>query len=286
MRLLKSTHDCLSVHGCALVPTMGALHEGHLALCRHAAETGHHVVVSIFVNPTQFGPREDFHRYPRTLEADLTALRSLGTPPVAVFLPGIETVYPRGLEAAREEAMALLLPPTATQPALEDRCRPGHLAGVIQVVGRLFDLCRPATAVFGEKDFQQLRVIEDMVAGDPARFGTLLIHRSPTAREPDGLAMSSRNRFLDASQRERARALWDALCLARHSPNVTHAEESMRDTLLQHGLEPEYAVARPATSLLAACDIDPVGPCRALIAARLGSVRLIDNAAWSPSATA
>ncbi len=263
--------------GCNFVPTMGALHAGHGSLVERARADGRPVVVSIFVNPTQFGPREDYARYPRTLDADCALLEPLGAS--AVFVPSVEAIYPRGLEAAREEAAAIALPEVATRPGLEDACRPTHFGGVALVVGRLFDLVRPARAFFGEKDYQQLRLIEDMVAADRARFGALEIVPCPTIREGNGLAMSSRNRYLAPEEREAALALSRALQIAHSAQRVTTAERLMRDTLDGHGLETEYAVVRDARTLLPVSGFER--PTRALIAARLGSTRLIDNAAMT-----
>lgn len=263
--------------GCNFVPTMGALHAGHGSLVERARADGRPVVVSIFVNPTQFGPREDYARYPRTLDADCALLEPLGA--AAVFVPSVEAIYPRGLEAAREEAAAISLPEVATRPGLEDACRPTHFGGVALVVGRLFDLVRPARAFFGEKDYQQLRLIEDMVASDRARFGALEIVPCPTIREGNGLAMSSRNRYLAPEEREAALALSRALQIAHSAQRVTTAERLMRDTLDGHGLETEYAVVRDARTLLPVTGFER--PTRALIAARLGSTRLIDNAAMT-----
>jgi pantoate--beta-alanine ligase len=263
--------------GCNFVPTMGALHAGHGSLVERARADGRPVVVSIFVNPTQFGPREDYARYPRTLDADCALLEPLGA--AAVFVPSVEAIYPRGLEAARQEASAITLPEVATRPGLEDACRPTHFGGVALVVGRLFDLVRPARAFFGEKDYQQLRLIEDMVEADRARFGALEIVPCPTIREGNGLAMSSRNRYLAPEHRDAALALSRALQIAHSAQRVSTAERLMRDTLDGHGLETEYAVVRDARTLLPVTGFER--PTRALIAARLGSTRLIDNAAMT-----
>jgi pantoate--beta-alanine ligase len=271
---LLSAHDLC---GCNFVPTMGALHAGHGSLVERARADGRPVVVSIFVNPTQFGPREDYARYPRTLDADCALLEPLGA--AAVFVPSVEAIYPRGLEAAREEASAITLPEVATRPGLEDACRPTHFGGVALVVGRLFDLVRPARAFFGEKDYQQLRLIEDMVEADRARFGALEIVPCPTIREGNGLAMSSRNRYLAPEHRDAALALSRALQIAHSAQRVSTAERLMRDTLDGHGLETEYAVVRDARTLLPVTGFER--PTRALIAARLGSTRLIDNAAMT-----
>lgn len=260
---------------------MGALHAGHLALCRDASRFGAPVVVTIFVNPTQFGPGEDFGRYPRTLEHDVAQLQSLPTPPAAVFVPRVDDIYPDGVDQATARAAQLTLPPCATEPHLEDRCRPGHFAGVALVVGRLFDLAAPTFACFGEKDFQQLRLVEEMVASHPERFGDLRVIRCPTVREADGLAMSSRNRYLNEDERPRALGLSRALRAASDAPTPAAAEERMMATLRDHDLQVEYATVRNERTLL------PLAPeCRggrAMIAARLGSVRLIDNAEWAPS---
>lgn len=262
---------------CGFVPTMGALHNGHGSLVRRASEDGRPVVVSIFVNPTQFGPNEDYARYPRTLDSDCALLEPLGV--AGVFVPSVEAIYPEGLEASRAVAAALPLPQVATEPRLEDACRPGHFGGVALVVGRLFDMVRPSAAYFGEKDFQQLRLIEDMVDADRARFGALRVVPCTTIRERDGLAMSSRNRYLKAEERDAALALSRALQVAHSAQRVETAERLMRDTLDAFGLETEYAVVRDSRTLLPVRGFER--PTRALIAARLGSTRLIDNAAMT-----
>jgi pantoate--beta-alanine ligase len=273
MRLVERLEEVPALHGCALVPTMGALHEGHASLIRAAAASGLPAVATIFVNPTQFGPREDFARYPRTLEADLRIAEAAGA--VAVLVPPIETIYPNGLEAARAEADAWPLPPAATQPRLEDASRPGHFGGVCQVVARLFDLCRPAEAHFGEKDFQQLRVIAQMAEAGTARWGALRIVPGRTVRERDGLAMSSRNRYLTPERRDIALGVYRALQMAMSAQRPATAESLMRETLEQHGFEVDYAVVRDARTLMPVSGLET--PCRALIAARLPEVRLIDN---------
>ncbi|NBX24711.1 MAG: pantoate--beta-alanine ligase [Planctomycetes bacterium] len=254
---------------------MGALHQGHASLVRRAAVGDRPVVVTIFVNPTQFGPREDFSKYPRTLEADLRIAEAAGA--AAVFVPPSDAIYPRGLDAARTEAAAWPLPPVATEPRLEDAARPGHFGGVCQVVARLFDLCRPCRACFGEKDFQQLRVIEQMVQHGGDRWGDLRIERCPTVRERDGLAMSSRNRYLTEDRRDTALGVYRALQMAMSAQRPSTAETLMRETLQDHGFEVDYAVVRDAASLRPVTGLE--APCRALIAARLPEVRLIDNMA-------
>lgn len=279
MRVVEDPSELLSpaLAGCAFVPTMGALHDGHGSLVTRAQELGRPVVVSVFVNPTQFGPNEDYVRYPRTFEADCALLRALGT--AAVFVPSVEAVYPQGLPQARIDAEGVQLPDVATRPGLEDACRPGHFGGVALVVGRLFDLVRPCAAYFGEKDYQQLRLIEDMVAADRARFGDLRVVPCPTVRERDGLAMSSRNRYLSAEERTAAIALSRALQVAHSAQRVETAERLMRDTLESFGLSVEYAAVRDARTLMPVRGFER--PTRALIAARLGATRLIDNAAMT-----
>lgn len=283
MRIIEDPQELLSPElcGCGFVPTMGALHDGHGSLVRRAAQDGRPVVVSIFVNPTQFGPSEDYARYPRTLDSDCALLEPLGV--AGVFVPAVEAMYPEGLEASRAVAAALPLPEVATRPELEDACRPGHFGGVALVVARLFDLVRPSAAYFGEKDFQQLRLIEDMTADcarhEPGRWPGLRIVPCPTIRERDGLAMSSRNRYLKPDERDAALALARALQVAHSAQKVATAERLMRDTLDAFGLETEYAVVRDARTLMPVAGFER--PTRALIAARLGATRLIDNAAMT-----
>jgi pantoate--beta-alanine ligase len=233
------------------------------------------VVATIFVNPTQFGPREDFSKYPRTLQADLQLAEAAGAD--AVFVPEASTIYPDGMDAARRASDAWPLPPAAIEPRLEDAARPGHFGGVCQVVARLFDLCRPTLACFGEKDFQQLRVIEQMLERSGDRWGDLRVERCPTVRERDGLAMSSRNRYLTADRRDVALGVYRALQMAMSAQRPTTAEAIMGDTLLDHGFEIDYAVVRDAATLTPVTGLET--PCRALVAARLPEVRLIDNMA-------
>ncbi len=298
MRVLRTIEELAPFQGGAFVPTMGALHAGHAALIEQARSIaggvisggvvsggGSPVVVSIFVNPTQFGPNEDFSRYPRTFEADREVAAGAGAD--AVFAPDVETMYPSPPHPPTPEPP---LPPVATMPLLEDACRPGHLAGVCQVVARLFDLVRPRWAVFGEKDYQQLRTIEAMVAMQNAastpRWPGLEIVAHPTVREPDGLAMSSRNRYLNETDRPRAlglfRALQEARSLAAPGRPTRRIEEAMRAVLVRHGLDVQYAVVRDALTLMPIDMVPRPGSgssARALIAARLGDVRLIDNVA-------
>lgn len=260
------------------VPTMGALHEGHAALVRQAAalrreqEINGPVVVSVFVNPTQFNDPADFARYPKTLDADLQLCRAAGAD--VVYAPAVEDVYPPG-GAPRVPP----LPKVATEPGLEDRHRPGHFAGVCQVVQRLFDLVRPTHAVFGEKDWQQLAVIAAMVA---ASREDIEIVPSATVRERDGLAMSSRNRFLTPSERRAAVVISAALREFARAATVRAAEAGMAESITKAGGEVEYAVVRRAADLspVSEQDAGAAGAKRALVAARFGAVRLIDNMPW------
>lgn len=275
MSVVQTPQELTEVRGSAFVPTMGALHEGHLALIRRAAQTGKPVLVSIFVNPTQFGPNEDFQKYPRQLERDVELASDAGAD--VVFAPSVETMYPEG-----ERIEAPPLPTVATQPGLEDRIRPGHFRGVCQVVARLFDLVQPGAAVFGEKDYQQLLVIRSMVQQQAPRWGDLEVIALPTVHEPDGLAMSSRNAYLSEAQREHALGLSRALAAAGKASSPEGAERRLVEELARHELDVDYAVVRHAGTLMPIATYD--APARALIAARTGDVRLIDNAAVSADA--
>ncbi|MFN0131009.1 MAG: pantoate--beta-alanine ligase [Phycisphaerales bacterium] len=254
-----------------LVPTMGALHAGHGALVMRGAGVSRErglggCVVSVFVNPTQFNDPRDLERYPRTLEADAAICDAAGAN--AVFAPSVEAVYPRGGVVSVPS-----LPAVATRPGLEDAFRPGHFAGVCQVVGRLFELVRPEAAVFGEKDWQQLRVVSAMEASR-GRAGVEIIPH-PTLRDADGLAMSSRNRFLTSEERRAALTIPRALARAAGIRDVATAERAMAEELA--GLRVEYAAVRDAETLEA---VIAGRPGRALIAAWSGKTRLIDNASW------
>jgi pantoate--beta-alanine ligase len=255
---------------------MGALHAGHAALVRRAAAAGPRpVVVSIFVNPTQFAAGEDFLRYPRTFDADLALCAASGGE--VAFAPTVEEMYPPSGEIAVPP-----LPPVATEPGLEDAARPTHFAGVCQVVARLFDLVMPRIAVFGEKDYQQLLVIGELVRQETDRWSGLQIVPHETVREADGLAMSSRNRYLSPADRARALGLSRALKAATSDDQrqeACGAEAAMRRTLAEHGLTVDYAVVRDAATLRPLATGDRGRAARALVAARIGATRLIDNMA-------
>jgi pantoate--beta-alanine ligase len=265
-----------------LVPTMGALHEGHATLVRLArgrvdcGADGGTVVVSIFVNPLQFGAGEDLDRYPRTFDADLEVCAREGAD--VVFAPTVAEVYPGG-----DPAVTVAPGPLAER--LEGETRPGHFRGVLTVVAKLFGLVRPDAAVFGEKDYQQLTLIRRMVTDLclSGRDGAPLeIIGAPTDREPDGLARSSRNVYLDAEQRHQAAALSRVLYAAREgaSYGVDSALGSARAELRRsEGVDLDYlTILAPDLSELPADP--PAGtPARVLIAARVGTTRLIDNLA-------
>jgi len=251
----------------ALVPTMGALHEGHRELIRHARRAPGAVVpvVSIFVNPLQFGPAEDLTRYPRPLEADLQACREEGVE--LVFLPGVPDMYPEGADTS--------VTPGRLGDELEGAVRPGHFAGVLTVVAKLFHIVAPDVAFFGEKDYQQLILIKRMVRD--LDF-SLAVAGVPIVREPDGLALSSRNVYLSDADRVRAATLQRALAAgaaaAAHGPAAVL--EAARAVL---AAEPALAV-----DYLELRDPDlgsnpESGPARLLAATRIGRTRLIDNVA-------
>jgi pantoate--beta-alanine ligase len=252
----------------AVVPTMGALHEGHLSLVRIARQRADVVVATIFVNPTQFGPSEDFVKYPRTLEADLQALSAAGCD--LVFLPSVVDIYPLGFSTYVE-------PPAVAQP-FEGACRPGHFRGVATVVLKLFHLVPADLACFGLKDFQQLLVIRRMVQ-DLAL--PIEIVSCPTVREPDGLAISSRNRYLSPVERQQAAALPRALDLAERlaasgEKNSVAIVTEMRRILSQGGISRiDYVALADPQSLAEKTVVD--GAAVALIAAYAGTTRLIDN---------
>jgi pantoate--beta-alanine ligase len=249
-----------------LVPTMGALHEGHLTLVRTARRVpGSVVVVSIFVNPLQFGPDEDLDAYPRTLQADAELLRAEGVD--VVFAPTAAAMYPDG-------------PRTSVHPGplgadLEGAARPTHFAGMLTVVLKLLQIVRPDRAFFGEKDYQQLILVRQMVAD--LNVGVQIVG-VPIVREDDGLAMSSRNRYLDADQREQAGALSAALLAARYAAGTGAgaALDAARAVLEEvPGIDVDYLEVRGP-----GLESAPVqGPGRVLIAARVGVTRLLDNIA-------
>lgn len=253
----------------ALVPTMGNLHAGHYALIKEARRHAQRVVASVFVNPTQFGPGEDFERYPRSLYEDQTGLAAAGCD--LLFAPTVEVLYPYGIERS-----VTIQVPYLTE-VLEGASRPGHFDGVATVVSRLFHRVQPDCAVFGAKDYQQLRVIEHLVAdmGWP-----LQVIGAPTVRAADGLALSSRNQYLNEAQRVLAPRLYRSLqqlpVALRQGRPAAEIEAELRAQLVDAGFQPDYLTLRRQ------CDLRPPAATEkkdliVLAAARLGMTRLIDN---------
>jgi pantoate--beta-alanine ligase len=254
----------------ALVPTMGALHAGHIALVERARRKADRVVVSIFVNPAQFAPHEDFSTYPRPFDTDVAVLRDLGVD--LVWAPSPEVVYPAGF------ATRVLVKGPA-EADLEDRFRPHFFGGVATVVAKLFAQCRPDYAMFGEKDYQQLKTVTRMAADLDLKVEVVGV---PTVREPDGLAMSSRNTYLDPRERRIAPTLYRVLreCAARIAAGEPIARVVAEGwiEIEAAGFAVDYFEARHAESLARAETLAD-GPLRLLVAARLGKTRLIDNIA-------
>ncbi len=254
----------------ALVPTMGALHDGHVSLVRLAKRRATRVVVSIFVNPTQFAPSEDFSSYPRTWKEDLAKLAAEKVD--VVWHPGVAAMYPDGF-ATR------IVPEGPAVAGLEDRFRPHFFGGVATVVGKLFAQVRPDVAIFGEKDFQQLRVVTQMARD--LDLGVRVIG-SHTVRERDGLAMSSRNVYLSAEERRTAptlyRAMTDCAARLRSGQSIEAVMADGADTIAAAGFRLDYFEIRHAETLAPIASTE-AGPMRILVAARLGTTRLIDNIA-------
>ncbi|MHB8627201.1 MAG: pantoate--beta-alanine ligase [Aggregatilineales bacterium] len=253
------------------VPTMGYLHDGHLALVRQAAQETDHVLASIFVNPTQFGPNEDFANYPRDPDRDLALLRNEGVE--LVFMPTPEIIYPPGFQTTVEVR--------DVSQGLEGAHRPGHFRGVATVVAKLFNLVQPDRAYFGQKDAQQVAVIRRMV--DDLNF-PLAIVVVPTVRDVDGLALSSRNVYLSPSERAATPVLYRALQAAKmcYETGERHAEslrQTMRNLLAEESLaQVEYVSASDAESLRELTDTEPIErPVLLSLAVRFGKTRLIDN---------
>ena len=244
-----------------LVPTMGNLHAGHVSLMRRASAQCDQVVVSIFVNPKQFGPREDYAAYPRTLEADQAICDKNGAG--VVFAPSADDMYPEGFATTVSVA--------GLTEGLCGASRPGHFDGVATVCARLHGLVLPTRAYYGEKDWQQLQVVRRM--NEDLGFGATVVG-VPTVREDDGLALSSRNQYLGAEEREAALCLWTGLQAARF-------EEAVADAIAGEPLaELEYVSLVDPTSLVPMARLDETG--RLLVAARVGPARLIDNIALVP----
>ncbi|HEV2489488.1 MAG TPA: pantoate--beta-alanine ligase [Candidatus Acidoferrales bacterium] len=255
-------------HIVGFVPTMGALHEGHLSLVRAAKRQCSPVAVSIFVNPSQFGPGEDFEKYPRSFESDRAALEELGVE--YIFAPGVEEIYPRGFATSvRVERFS---------DNFEGRSRPGHFHGVATIVLKLLEIARPQFAYFGRKDAQQARIIRQM-AVDLNLDSEIVV--CPIVREPDGLAMSSRNAYLSGDERRAATVLSRSLDAVRQKIEVgEHAAAPLLE-IMRRAIAAERLVALDYAAIVDADCFDPVdmlrGNCLVLLAARVGSTRLIDN---------
>jgi pantoate--beta-alanine ligase len=257
----------------ALVPTMGALHAGHLELIKIARERAPRVAVSIFVNPTQFGPGEDFLRYPRPLEQDLEMCGRAGVD--LVFHPPVREMYPDGLGKIVFDLPQL-------SGVLEGKSRPGHFQGVCLVVAKLFNIVQPDAACFGQKDYQQLRILTRMVQ---EMNWPIEIVPCPTLRDADGLAISSRNRYLSADERRRALAISRGLAAAesefkRGERRGERLERIVRDALGGGELAIDYVAAVDALTLAEVASI--TAPAVLAVAARAGATRLIDNVILMP----
>ena len=252
-----------------LVPTMGALHEGHLSLVREARKQCSPVVVSIFVNPKQFGPSEDFQKYPRAFEADRAALEELGVD--CLFAPSSEEMYPPDFRTrVTVEGLG---------DRLEGRSRPGHFQGVTTIVLKLFEIVQPRFTFFGRKDAQQVRIIRQM-AGDLNLYPEIAV--CPIVREPDGLALSSRNAYLKKSERSAATVLYRALESLRRQILAGQRNAASLLASMRQLIESEPGALLDYAEIVDADTFEPVMACRkicyALVAARIGATRLIDNA--------
>jgi|CXWL01.1.fsa_nt_gi pantoate--beta-alanine ligase len=277
LRVLAKPHEVSALVGelcregkrLALVPTMGFLHDGHLSLMREGAKRADVVAASIFVNPTQFGPSEDLSRYPRDLKGDLAKCERAGV--AVVYAPEPSAVYPPGYQTYVEV-------PEVSQ-GLCGAKRPGHFRGVATVVTKLLALFRPSVALFGEKDFQQLKVIEAL--NRDLDLGCEIVGM-PIIREADGLAMSSRNAYLKPAQRQQALALWRGLKAAQA---LVHGGEgdvelllaAIRQELQAQNVREDYVEIVDAMNLRPISRVEPGLPSRALVAGFVGATRLIDN---------
>jgi pantoate--beta-alanine ligase len=252
----------------SFVPTMGALHEGHMSLVEIAHQQTDFVVVSIFVNPLQFAAGEDFEKYPRTLQEDAEKLSTIGVD--VLFAPDVDDVYPNGNEITQHAG--------EVGATFEGAARPGHFDGMLTVVARLFDLVKPDLSVFGNKDAQQLFLIRQMVANSNHRWNAMQIAGAPIIREEDGLAMSSRNRFLSSDERELALKISQALLAAESAvgnaeTRIAAAEQVMATV---PAVRLDYvALVNPAT--FESIEAGFVGRALLIVAAQVGGTRLIDN---------
>ena len=281
MEIVRTIAECRALRKkfdrLALVPTMGALHAGHMALVAHARNNAPAVAVSIFVNPTQFGPKEDFNKYPRPISADLEKCEAAGVD--FVFNPAPEEMYRPGMPDITVD-----LPSLST--VLEGKHRPTHFKGVCQVVAKLFNVVQPDVACFGQKDFQQLRIITAMVEALDCPIDVITC---PTVRDPDGMAMSSRNAYLSPQERAQGLSISRALLLAmaefKAGVNQTNRlVATAHRPLLEAHVNVDYVAAVDALTLKPAERID--APTVIAIAARVGATRLIDNVILAPATPA
>ena len=252
----------------SFVPTMGALHDGHLSLVTIAHEQSDFVVVSIFVNPLQFGANEDFEKYPRTLQDDAEKLSAANVD--VLFAPDVEDVYPNGNQITQHAG--------PVGETFEGKIRPGHFDGMLTVVARLFDLVRPDISVFGNKDAQQLFLIRQMVENSNHRWNAMQVVGTPIIREEDGLSMSSRNRYLSETERELAQKISRALRAAE----ATQGDAEARLTAAEQVMATAPAVRLDYVALINPATFEPieagfVGRALLIIAAQVGGTRLIDN---------
>jgi pantoate--beta-alanine ligase len=277
MEIVKTIADARRIRArygrLALVPTMGALHAGHMSLIAHAKNNAPAVAVSIFVNPTQFGPKEDYTKYPRPIEEDLDKCEGAGVD--FIFGPSAQEIYPPG-------APDIVVDLPGMTSVLEGKHRPGHFKGVCQVVAKLFNIIQPTVACFGQKDFQQLRVIEAMVE---ALDMPIDIIACPTLRDPDGLAMSSRNAYLSPEDRQKALSISRALMMGykEFKDGVRQTNRlitTMQKVMIEQHLSIDYVAAVDPETLKPVEKIE--APTLLAIAARVGVVRLIDNTVVTP----
>ncbi len=287
MNVVHTIPDCRAARAklpgkVAFVPTMGALHVGHLSLIARAKELGQSVVVSIFVNPTQFGPRDDFNKYPRPIMADLEKCKGAGVD--LVFNPASEEIYKPG-------AADIVIDLPQLTMVLEGKHRPGHFKGVCQVVAKLFNIVQPDAACFGQKDFQQFRVLQAMVE---SLDWPIEMVACPTLREKDGLAMSSRNQYLSADERQRALSISRALNLAASEVKNGVKQTNRLLATMQNVMLDVGSLGRVPVSIDYVAAVDPltlknvetvIGKTVLAIAARVGQTRLIDNVLVEPTIT-
>jgi pantoate--beta-alanine ligase len=252
----------------SFVPTMGALHDGHVSLVEIAHQQSDFVVVSIFVNPLQFGANEDFEKYPRTLQADAEKLASANVD--VLFAPDVDDVYPNGNQITQHAG--------PVGETFEGKIRPGHFDGMLTVVARLFDLVKPDISIFGNKDAQQLFLVRRMVENSNHRWNAMQVIGAPIIREEDGLAMSSRNRYLSVDERVQAQKISRALRAAE----ATHGAAAARLTAAEQVMASAPAVRLDYVALVNPATFEPieagfVGRALLIIAAQVGGTRLIDN---------